>query len=55
MRVAADILAAQGLEAMLKYEDWSIPRGAAYYASWNEMDKRALGILATDFSEDEAR
>ena len=50
---AVDILEQHGLQAMLAHGDWASPQAASHYATFDEMDRHALGRLAADLSEDD--
>ena len=51
--VGVDILERQGLPAMLAYGQWQTPRSAASYATWDEMDRQAIGTLTADASDED--
>ena len=51
--VAADVLERHGLQAMLAVGQWQSPRSASHYASWDEMDRHAVGTLVAEASDDD--
>ena len=51
---AIDILEQHGLQAMLAYGDWATPQSASHYATFDEMDRHAVGLMAVDLSDEDA-